>query len=149
MTNRRGIGRTEIMIGVAVVVLLALIVGGLMMGSSSKSNRAEVPLNVDAIRTAEITYQEAFEDYVSASAAPRAATAVNEKPVAWNPTEGFKKLAWAPENEEAVYGSYQVVAKEDGFTVTGTCDVDGDGNRAVYTANAENNAQRDTPEDVY
>ena len=67
----------------------------------------------------------------------------------WTPSNGFKKLSWAPKNKDQVYGSYQVVATNEGFEVTGAADLDGDGNRAVYTADKDNNAKATTGENVY
>ena len=148
MGDRRGIGRTEVLVVIAVVAVLALVTIPLWLGTSKKSKRAEVPLNVDAIKTAEITYEAGFHEYVSAEAAPRAMTAVDPEKVAWEPTEGFVELAWQPPTEE-VWGAYKVVAGEEGFTVTGTCDVDGDGKRAIYTATQSDNATRVTDESVY
>lgn len=136
---RRGIGRTEILIGVAVVAVLVLISVPLGVSQSKHSRRAEVPLNVDAIRTAELEYQSAFSEFVSAEAAPRPPHAVDAEAVPWTPTAGFKKLSWAPE-QATVRGSYSVQADRDGFTVNGACDIDGDGVRAVYSATREQEA---------
>jgi len=120
----------------------------MLLNTSKKAARAEVPLNVDAIKLAEVTYNDAFDEYVSAEAAPRPRTAVDAQKVAWVPTPGFVKLAWEPAEKE-VYGSYMVVAQEDDFTVTGTCDGDGDGQRAIFTANATDNATMTTDESIY
>ncbi|TNE85797.1 MAG: hypothetical protein EP330_24485 [Deltaproteobacteria bacterium] len=149
MSNRRGIGRTEIAIGVGAVVLVIALALILTSGSSGKSERTELPLNVDSIRTAEITIQGAFGDYVSAEASPRPATEVSPDPVAWEPSAGFKKLSWAPKVKDKVYGSYQVVASESGFEVTGVSDLDGDGERAIYKADQDANAKAETGENVY
>ena len=149
MATERGFGRTEIIIGVAVLVVVALIAIPLLMSSSTKSRRDEVALYVDAIRTAEITQMDAFDEYVSAEPAPRAPTAVDANAVPWQPTAGFVKLAWAPVDTDAVYGSYAVVATSEGFTVTGVCDIDGDGERAVFEATADHNARMITADDVY
>jgi hypothetical protein len=148
MVNRRGIGRTEIIAGVAVVAVLALITVPLWTGTSKKTARAEVPLNVDSIRTAEITWHGSFDDYVSATDAPRAMTAVNDQAVAWAPSKGFEELRWSPADAQ-VYGSYKVVASDKGFTVTGACDVDADGARAVYTATQDEGAKATTDESIY
>lgn len=148
MAFERGIGRTEIIIGVAIVAVVALVTIPLALNSSTKSHRDEVPLNVDSIRTAEITQQEAFEEYVSARPAPRTADEVDADAVPWRSTPGFDKLAWKPPTDD-VYGSYTVSATRDGFKVTGTCDVDGDGERAVFEATHESNAIMITDEGVY
>ena len=146
--DRRGIGRTELIIGAAVVAVLLLIAIPLGLNMSKKSKRAEVRLNVDSIRTVELAHKEAFEEYVSAEVAPRAANTVNADAVPWVPSKGFIKLSWAPEQEK-VRGAYGVVTTKDGFTVTGTCDVDGDGKKAVFQANSSTSAALKTDESIY
>jgi len=132
--NRRGeIGRNEIIIGVAAVAVLLIITVPLALNSASKSARGEVPLTVAAIRTAQVEYQSAFGDFVACEAAPRPMHAVTAEPVAWTTSPGFKKLSWAPESAE-VYGAYTVKLTKDGFEVNGACDVDGDGERALFQA---------------
>lgn len=148
MARRRGIGRTEVIAGIAIVAVVALVLIPLGVGASRKSRRAEVPLHVDAIKIALDTYHDAFDEYVGAEAAPRPMTAVDEQAVAWEPSPGFVKLAWAPEDEE-VYGAYQIVATESGYTITGTSDVDGDGERAIFVADQDTPARMVTPEGVY
>lgn len=148
MLNRRGVGRTEIIAGVAIAAVIALIAVPLFSRTSRNTARAEVPLNVDSIRTAELTWYGSFDDYVSASDAPRPMTAVNDQAVTWVPSKGFEELRWSPATPE-VWGAYRVVAKADGFTVTGTCDVDGDGQRAMFSATATTTATQSTDESIY
>lgn len=145
---RMNIGRNEILIGVAVLAVAILILVPFLLSSNKSSRRDEVEALVNAIRQAEIDYHDAFGEYVSAEAAPRPPHAVGPEPVAWNPTEGFRKLSWAPEADE-VYGSYQVQADKHGFKIIGSCDVDGDGERAVFEATQEQAAQRTTASGVY
>ena len=145
----RGVGRTEVAIGIAVVLVVGLVTMPLLRGTSNDSLRAEVPLNVDAIRIAEETNQEAFGEYISAEAAPRAPDATNATPVAWVPTKGFKTLAWEPANTTEVYGAYSVEATATGYVVRGTCDTDGDGRRATYEANEKENAKRTSPDENF
>lgn len=147
-SGRRGFGRTEILVGIAIAALLALVAVPWGLHQAKKSRRAEVPLLVDAIRMAELQYHSAFREYVPAEAAPRPPHAVDPTPVPWVPSAGFRELSWAPEQAE-VRGSYSVQVDGGGFTVTGACDVDGDGNRAVYTATAEHEARRVSESNVY
>ncbi len=137
MRTRSGVGRTEVIIGVVVVVVLAAVAIPLFMGGSEKSREAELPLYVESIRTAEIALEQIFGDYESAAAAPREATEVNATPIPWEASDGFNRLAWSPDNLDAVYGSYRVVLTDAGFNVIGTADVDGDGKRAEFTASEE------------
>lgn len=142
------IGRNEILIGVAVLAVAILIVVPVVVSSSKSTRLEEVERNVNAIRTAELQYHDAFGEYVSAEAAPRPPHAVDPNPVPWVGTDGFRKLSWAPESD-TVIGSYQVQADRDGFKVIGACDVDGDGERAVFEATNEVEAHAVTGTGVY
>lgn len=147
-----GIGRTQIIIGVAILAVLALVTIPLWLGSSTKARRSECPTVVDSIRTTELKVYEAFGEYVSADAAPRARTAVDQNAVPWASNKGFNSMSWDPMfalGLSELYGSYSVAATEDGFTVTGVCDVDGDGQRATFTATKDTPATMTTPENVY
>ncbi len=150
MSSRRGVGRTEVLVGVGVLAVIALITVPLWTNTARRSARAEVPLLVGYIRTAEITQKKAFEEYISAEASPRALTAVNGERVPWKPSPGFSRLNWTPpEGYAEVYGAYQVIASEDDFTVVGSSDVDGDGERARVEATATQEAHLVTAENVY
>ncbi|MCB9688772.1 MAG: hypothetical protein H6735_27275 [Alphaproteobacteria bacterium] len=142
------IGRNEILVGVAILVVAVLIVVPIFVSGSKSGALDEIRDNVEAIRQAEIQYQEAFGVYVSADAAPRPAHAVNGEAVAWAPSEGFRRLSWAPETE-AVVGSYQIQADKTGFKVIGTSDVDGDGQRAIFEATADEPAHQVTGSGIY
>lgn len=142
------VGRNEILIGVAVLAVAILIIVPIVVSSSKSSRVEEVERNVNLIRTAELQYHEAFGDWVSAEAAPRPAYAVDPNPIPWVPTDGFRKLSWAPD-DAAVIGSYQVQADASGFKVIGACDVDGDGERAVFEATADTEAHLVTGSGVY
>lgn len=142
------VGRSQVLVGVAVLAVAILIIVPIVV-SNSKSNRLEeLEKNVNAIRIAEIEYRQAFGEYVSADAAPRAPHAVDGNPVPWVPSNGFRKLSWAPDDEQVI-GSYQVQADKDGFKVIGACDVDGDGERAIYEATHEQQAHAVTGAGVY
>lgn len=149
---RRGeVGRNEILIGVAVVALLLLIAVPFGISKSKKSRRAEVPLLVKAIHQAETDYKAAFsaEGYVNCEAAPRPMHAVDKNPVPWASNRGYDRLAWAPEGAE-VYGAYKVTVEGDGFVVNGACDIDGDGERALFkAAKDDTEAVMETEASVY
>jgi len=142
------IGRNEILVGVAVLAVAILIVVPIFVSSNKSSRLDEIRENVEAIRQAELQYHDAFGSYVSADSAPRPQHAVDPNPVAWAPTEGFRKLSWAP-GSDAVLGSYQVQADKQDFKVIGACDVDGDGTKAVFEATRDEPAHAVTPSGVY
>jgi hypothetical protein len=66
---------------------------------------------------------------------------------AWTSDAGWSALPWSPGGP--VRGAYWVEVSGDDFIVHGVCDVDGDGERAEYTATATLNATQQTPGDVY
>ena len=142
------LGRNEILIAVAVVAVLILVAVPLLLSGSKQGSLAEVPVNVNGIRTAEIQYNDAFNEYVSADWAPRAQHAVNPEAIPWAPSRGFKRLSWAPETE-VVVGAYSVTATAEGFTVFGACDVDGDGARATFEATLTTEATATSEPNVY
>jgi hypothetical protein len=132
------------MIGAGAALLVAVVVGAVMMSGSSTGSLDELAQQVEAIRTAELEYHSAFSDYVSAEAAPRAPHEVDGEAVPWKTNKGFRKLSWAPEDAEVLFGSYSVTADRNGFTVVGTADVDGDGERAIVEATADSPATAKT-----
>lgn len=143
------IGRNELLVGVAILVVAVLIVVPIFVSSDKSSHLDEVIRNVESIRQAELQYESAgFGGFVSADAAPRPAHLVDAGAVPWAPSEGFRKLSWGPETE-TVFGSYQVQADRATFKVVGTCDMDGDGHRAVVEATASEAAHVVTGSGVY
>ena len=144
-------GRNEILIGVAVLAVALLIVVPIVLSSGKKGKREQVKANVEALRQAQLQYHEAFpaDGYVSAEAAPRSAHEVDAIAIEWVATDGFRRLSWAPDNEAEVFGSFQVQADRDGFKVTGTCDVDGDGERAVFEATHDQEVTLVTAAGIY
>lgn len=148
-SNRRGVGRNELMIGGGVVAVLVIIVAALSMGNNHDQLRTEVAANVDAIRAAQLEHKKLFGDYVSATPAPRAPLDANQTGVAWEPSEGFRKLSWAPSNTEQVHAVYSVNVTSDGFTVTGIADLDGDGVLARFQATEAEAAKQLTEASVY
>ena len=143
------IGAREIIIGVVAIAVLLVAAIPLFGYVSNQSRAAEVPLLVESIRAREITEGKNFQEgYVSATWAPRAPTALDTSAVAWQGNEGFDRLGWRPDTE-TVYGTYKVAAQQDGFTVTGRCDLDGDGAHMHYEATLESTAQRKSEPGVY
>jgi type IV pilus assembly protein PilA len=124
------------MIVVAIIGILAAIAIPNFVAMQSKSKRAEVPGNVDAIKTAELAYDASFDGFINAGVAPDAAVSKNQRD--WVTNSGFSAMGWEPDGK--VRGAYGVAAATTNFTVTGYCDVDGDANTATYTASKITNA---------
>ncbi len=100
----------------------------------ARAKRAEVPSNVDGIKTAELAYDAAFDEFVPTAPHPRRVQELTGDAVPWrNPTD-FNTLGWSSDGD--VRGTYWVDVPPDGsdFTVHGAVDIDGDGTVAHYTA---------------
>lgn len=142
-------------VGLVLLSLLCLIAVPNYMAMSLRAQRAEVPGNVDGIKTAEFAYDAAFDGFVGATTRPRADGALDGKLVDWTGSSGFETLGWAPDGQ--VRGNYEVdvpplepgEALATEFTVTGKIDADDDDHLAVYTATKTKNASLDSSPDTY
>lgn len=117
-----------------------------------KAKRAEVPGNVDGIKTALLAYDAAFDGFVPAGTRAEAEAALRsggKEPRAWTGGPGWEALGWRPEGP--IRGAYWVEVAADGqdFIVYGLCDVDGDGDFAEYTATSRGNATLMNGPNVY
>lgn len=148
-----GIGQREVLIGVGILVVIAIIAIPLVGYSQKKNRRAECEQLVESIRSAQIEHGKAFpgEGFVSADWSPRDPTALNDDAIEWKPSEGFQSLGWKPNNEgfEWVRGTYRIAATAKTFKVIGRCDIDGDGIPAEFEADLESPVKQTTASDIY
>lgn len=129
-------------VALTITCAVALIVLGVVMVLSLPGQlaqrhapkRGEVPANVDGIKTALVAYQADSLAFVALPAWPRPPEATDEEATPWSSHPAWDTVGWAPDGP--VYGSYWVERSEDGtdFTVFGVQDIDGDGEKAWYTA---------------
>ena len=140
MFTKKGFSLVELMIVVAIIGILAAIAIPNFVEMQYRAKRSEAPGNVDGIKTAELSYDAAFDAFVAASAFP--AGTPGKLPVAWSAGSAFDTIGWSPDGE--VRGQYAVPAVTNtDFTVTGACDVDGNGSTADYSATSSINATLD------
>ena len=133
MMNRKGFTLVELMIVVAIIGILAAIAIPNFVNMQYRAKRAEVPSNVDGIKTAQLAYEASFDQFV-AETTPQPDEDPGKAQRPWNNETNFATLGWGPDGD--VRGSYSTNTASDGtgFKIEGTCDVDGDGNDATYNA---------------
>ncbi len=138
-------------VALPVVGILAAVAIPNFVAMDLKSKRAEVPGNVDGLKTAELAYDAAFDGYQSVGSATEGRYLLGREPHSFldQDTADFDKIGWQPDG--MVRGIYWVVVTDGGrdFEVHGICDVDGDGQYAEYVATRETNATMVSPYDVY
>ena len=147
MLNRKGFTLVELMIVVAIIGILAAIAIPNFVSMQYRAKRAEVPSNVDGIKTAELAYDAAFDRFIE-QATPWPSASVNKQQQTWTIGSNFDTIGWAPDG--AVRGAYTITTTSStDFLVTGIADVDGDGVQSNYTATKSINATQNTAAEVY
>jgi type II secretory pathway pseudopilin PulG len=133
--------------GVLFIGIMAAIAIPNFVAMQYRAKRAEVPTNVNGIRTAEIAYNLAFGTYIAADAAPGDTPGKTLR--VWTYPADFQAIGWVPSGQ--VRGTYSVEVSADGtdFVVVGVCDVDGDGEYARYKATRDRPAEMVTPQSMY
>jgi len=135
---------------VPVVGILAAIAIPNFIDMQYRAKRAEVPPNVDGIKTALIAYDAAFDTFMEIrDPVPLDPLMLGPNGVDWPSDTPFRDLGWEPYGQ--VRGTYWVDLSTDGtdFTVHGMCDVDGDAEPAHYTATKSISATLETWSSVY
>lgn len=140
--------RTWLLMAAAAFAVLLVIVVPLFLSGNKSAERDAVAQQVEGIRQAVLDYHDAFGEFVDATVAPRAFEQVNADAVLWQPSEGFRALSWQPPTD-ATRAAFKVDLTSDGFVVTGTCDLDGDGQRAVFKATHDQAANATTDRGVF
>jgi type IV pilus assembly protein PilA len=150
MLNKKGFTLVELMIVVAIIGILAAIAIPNFVAMQYRAKRAEVPSNVDGVKTAQLAYDAAFDQFIQqATFHPRTPSGASAKAAQlWTSGSAFDTLGWAPDGK--VRGGYKVVSVgSTDFTVTGVADVDGDGVSSTFTSTKSINAIMVSLNNVY
>lgn len=138
--------RSTLIVGAVLVVVALLAVAWIAVTPASATRQLDaVEDDVGALRRALLDHVDAFGHPVAAAAAPRAPGDLTAEPVPWSASDGFRVLAWAPTDREAVFASYSVAIDDDDFVITARCDLDGDGVLAEFQASRGERVTRRTP----
>lgn len=133
MNRSRAFTIVELMIVVAIIGILAVIAIPNFINMQHRSKKAELPPNVEGIRTAEMAFEAAHDILIEERTfIPSASVGKAQQP--WPADSGgFQTIGWSPRG--AVRGAYKFeITTGTNFVVTGICDVDADSTLATYTA---------------
>jgi type IV pilus assembly protein PilA len=143
---KKGFSLVELMIVVAIIGILAAIAIPNFVAMQLKAKRAEVPGNVDGIKSAQMAYDAAYDGFVTATVNPTGAIGKAQQDWGTSVT-GWSTLGWSPDGK--IRGNYATLGAATDFNVEGNSDVDGDGADATYTATKTLNATQTTGNDIY
>lgn len=131
VNNQSGFTLIELMIVVAIIGILAAIAIPNFRDYQLKAKRNELPINLKAIRTAEISYQAEHHQFkVLLPSPPGVESAVKRT---WSDEGGFSSIGWLPTGR--LYGTYLSINAITATMMTGEAqsDIDEDGTLANYT----------------
>ena len=147
MFNKKGFTLVELMIVVAIIGILAAIAIPNFVAMQYRAKRAEVPSNVDGVKTAQLAYDAAFDTFIEQSSY-HPSSSVNKQQQSWSAGSAFDTLGWGPDGD--VRGAYKVTSlSSTDFRVYGKADVDGDTTESKYTCTKSINSTMTTGNDTY
>ena len=148
-----------LVVGCAAFAVFALLVVGILaaiaipnfISMALRAKRAEAPINLDAIRTAEIAYYGEFQEYFSVEPCPSSAPGRQQIPFEGECADSFRSFGWSPEGlmTRCQYSAQAIPGGEGDFKLIARCDGDGDGVEAVYEASRDSRATMVTSNNIY
>ena len=153
LRNRKGFTLIELMIVVAIIGILAAIAIPNFIAMQMRAKRAELPSNLDGIRTAQKAYHAEWDSFTTAAQTPAAAPARAQVNFEAGGFTAFQNLGWVADGK--VRGVYSTSASPgassalDDFLATAISDVDGDGANAQYNCNRAEKSSMVTLHNVY
>ncbi|MBF0121114.1 MAG: prepilin-type N-terminal cleavage/methylation domain-containing protein [Desulfobacterales bacterium] len=151
LRNKKGFTLIELIIVVAIIGVLAAIAIPNFRAYQFKAKRSEAPVNLKSIRAAEEAYRAENGKYIALIASP--VTVSNTGPIKhrWIDNGGFSKIGWQPTGD--VYASYytpvSVTVSQTVITCIAATDVDGNGTRAMFIFDQDNDVSMLTANSVY
>jgi type IV pilus assembly protein PilA len=153
LRNRKGFTLIELMIVVAIIGILAAIAIPNFIAMQFRSKRAELPSNLDGIRTAEKAYHAEWDQFTTAAQTPSGTPGRDQVNFAAGGLTAFQNLGWTADGK--VRGRYSTTAvvgtnsAADDFNATAISDVDGDNANSQYNCNRAEKATMITSNNVY
>ena len=140
--------------GVAVIGVMAAIAIPSFLAMQLRAKRSEAPTNLDGIRTAEKAYHAEWDVFTNCDWTFPGTPGRDPRPFDGGGITAFQNLGWT------AYGNvrcrYRVINATssgdwdgDDFEAYAECDIDGDGNYAVYTATSQSRPTMVTSNNVY
>ena len=151
LRNRKGFTLIELMIVVAIIGILAAIAIPNFISMQLRAKRAELPTNLDGIRTSEKAYHAEWDTFTNAGPSPL--WTPGREQVIFSPTAAWANLGWVADGK--VRGKYQVTlvagtsSQTDDFNASAVADIDGDSTLSSYTCNRAIKAKMRSANNVY
>ena len=134
-----------------IVGILAAIAIPNFIAMQLRAKRAELPANLDGIRTAEKAYHAEWDTFTNAGPSPAATP--GRAQVTFSPVAAWANLGWSADGK--VRGKYQVTlvagtsSQTDNFNGSAVADIDGDGTLSSYTCNRGIKSKMRSANNVY